>query len=147
MNTATTKPASVAPVESRWRHNDCGCEVVASAEVTTTFCTALRRQIDVAKTMAKPACREGRAHDWVYIPSYTRIEGPSAPPAERDWAPWLPGKPLPDTGAKVFKVGDVWAVSTGHTEPCVARVTEFDQPRPVPVETPTSSPTRELPPR
>ncbi len=37
-----------------------------------------------------------------------------AAPVERAWSRWLPPAPLPDSGEKEFKVGQVWAFSRPH---------------------------------
>lgn len=44
-----------------------------------------------------------------------------------DWSKWLPPEPLPDTGSKVFKPGQVWACWLPNAfgsgqEPCVKRI-------------------------
>lgn len=43
-----------------------------------------------------------------------------------DWDPWIPPHPLPDTGAKVFKAGQVWACHRLDTMPQVFRVCADD---------------------
>ncbi len=39
--------------------------------------------------------------------------------ADIDWNRWLPPAPLPDTGRKDFKPGQVWAVRTDYGQPGV----------------------------
>lgn len=54
----------------------------------------------------------------------------ASPPKERDWSAWLPPRPLPNTGPKVFKVGQVWATHVNYdgTDPArVWRVSSVDQ--------------------
>lgn len=61
---------------------------------------------------------------WLMGPECTYLGGPPSPPAEggspiepvmgRDWKRWLPPGPLPDTGDKELRDGQIWAFNLNN---------------------------------
>lgn len=69
----------------------------------------------------------GKANGWCSksFLKYATFVRSAAPPEEReDWARWLPDRPLPNTGEKVLRVGQVWAWHEGGVGAGVCRIAD-----------------------
>lgn len=88
---------------------------------------------EVTITDEEPPCKcgthvrlvrpDGKRNGWCrsqFMQRFAYLRGPE--PAKVDWAKWLPKAPLPDTGPKEFKVGQVWGLCQAYDRSAVYRV-------------------------